>query len=452
MLFSRSMPERDCTWLSLITNHQIMMPSDFGPMSIAPQVTALGVGLGVGLMIGLDRERAKGRHPRSAPAGVRTFGLLGLAGVVAALVGIAGICVGGLFLALLVGIAHLLARREGHAQGEYRSVPGLTTEVAMLMTYLLGVLAVSSPALAGGIGVMVTAILASRAHLHRFARQWLSGRELHDLLILAVSAFVVLPLLPDVTVDPWKSINPHRLWWLVVAVMTIASVGYLVLRTFGARVGLIIAGLAGGFASSTATVLAMGVRARENPSLTATAAGAAILSNVGGLFQIAIVVGSLAPRLLDRLTVPLLSAALMSVAGAMIVGWRSQTTPGVSKLAGSRPFSPWTVLQFVLLLAGVLMLTSIIRDHLGTGSLPWLMVPSGIADIHAAAASAAQSVASGQVDLGLASTCVLIAYASNAAFKCVLAYLKGGKRYAVRVGPGTVAILAAFGVALLLSP
>lgn len=428
-----------------------MMPSDFGLLSIAPHVTALGVGLGVGLMIGLDRERAKGRHPRSTPAGVRTFGLLGLAGVVAALVGIAGICVGGLFVALLVVTGHLSARREGYGQAENGSVPGLTTEVAMLMTYLLGVLAVSSAALAGGIGVMVTAILASRAHLHRFARQWLSERELHDLLILAVSAFVVLPLLPDVTVDPWDSINPRRLWWLVVAVMTIASVGYLVLRTFGARVGLIVAGLAGGFASSTATVLAMGVRARENPSLTATAAGAAILSNVGSLSQMAVVVGSLAPRLLERLTVPLLAAGLTAVAGAMIVGRRSQTTSGASTLAGSRPFRPSMVLRFVLLLAGVLLLTSIIRAHLGNDSLPWLMVPSGIADVHAAAASAAQSVASGQADLGLASTCVLIAYASNAAFKCVLAYFKGGRRYALRVGPGTVAVLAAFGLALLLS-
>ncbi len=214
------------------------------------------------------------------------------------------------------------------------------------------------------------------------------------------------------------------------------------------RIGLAVAGLAGGFASSTATVLAMGERARENPLLTATAAGAAILSNVGSLVQMAVVMGSLTPPLLDRLTVPLLAAGLTAVAGAALVGWGAHTAPAARTLAGSRPFRPWTVLRFVMVLAGMLLLTAIVRDRLGSDSLPWLMVPSGIADVHAAVASAAQSVASGQVDLRLASTCVLIAYASNAAFKCVLAYLRGGRRYALRVGPGTVAVLAAFAVAL----
>lgn len=430
---------------------ELLMQSDFGLLSMAPHVTALGVGLGVGLIIGLERERAKGRNPRSAPAGVRTFSLLGLAGVVAALVGVAGICVGGLFLSLVVAAAFLRTRGEESVQKGNGAAPGITTEVAMLMTFLLGVLAASSAALAGGIGVVVATILASRARLHRFARQWLSERELHDLLILAASAFVVLPLLPDVTVDPWDSINPRRLWWLVVTVMTIASVGYLVLRTFGARIGLAVAGLAGGFASSTATVLAMGERVRENPLLTATAAGAAILSNVGSLVQMAVVMGSLTPPLLDRLTVPLLAGGLTAVAGAALVGWGAHTAPAAPAartLAGSRPFRPWTVLRFVMVLAGMLLLTAIVRDRLGSDSLPWLMVPSGIADVHAAVASAAQSVASGQVDLQLASTCVLIAYASNAAFKCVLAYLRGGRRYALRVGPGTVAVLAAFAVAL----
>ncbi|NID14619.1 MgtC/SapB family protein [Luteibacter yeojuensis] len=424
------------------------MPSDIGILSIAPHVTALGVGLGVGLLIGLERERAKGRHPSAAPAGVRTFSMLGLAGVVAALIGTTAIGVAGFFLALVVTAGYLRNRGDGSAPGGNGTPPGLTTEVAMLTTFLLGVLAASSTVLAAGLGVVVATILASRARLHRFARQWLSERELHDLLILAVSAFVVLPLLPDVTVDPWDSINPRRLWWLVVAVMSIASAGYLVLRTFGARFGLAIAGLAGGFASSTATVLAMGERAREDPSLTTIAAGAAILANVGSLAQMAVVVGSLAPDLLSRLAYPLLAAGLTAACWAAVAAWRADATAVPTRLAGSRPFRPGSVLQFVFVLAGVLLLTAIVRAWLGSGSLPWLMVPSGIADIHAAAAAAAQGVASGQIDPTLAAACVLIAYASSAAFKCVLAYAKGGKTYALRVAPGTLAVLAAFAATL----
>lgn len=426
------------------------MPSDIGILSVAPHVTALGVGLGVGLLIGLERERAKARHPHAASAGFRTFSMLGLAGVVSALIGSAGIWVGGLFLAFIVTAGYLRNTRDGNeaSPGRAGTPPGLTTEVAMLMTFLLGVLAASSAVLAGGVGVVVATLLASRARLHRFARQWLSERELHDLLILAVAAFVVLPLLPDVTVDPWDSINPRRLWWLVVAVMSIASAGYLVLRIFGARVGLAVAGLAGGFASSTATVLAMGERARDDPSLTGTAASAAILSNVGSLAQLSVVVGSLAPPLLERLAIPLVAAGLAAVGCALIAAWGAGTTSTPGRLSGSRPFRPGAVLRFVAILAGVLLLTSIIRERLGSGSLPWLMVLSGIADVHAAAASAAQSTANGQIGLALASACVLIAYASNAVLKCVFAYAKGGTRYALKVAPATVGILAVFALTL----
>lgn len=414
--------------------------------AIAPLITALGVGLGVGLMIGLERERAKGEKSHRAQAGVRTFGLLGLSGVVAATIGSAGIFVAGFFMALVVAASYLRTPRE--AEG----TPGFTTEVAMLLTFLLGILAVSAAALAAGIGVVVTTILANRTRLHRFARQWLSERELHDLLILATATFVILPLLPDRPVDPWQSINPYRLWLLVVAVMSIASVGYLVLRTFGSRVGLAVAGLAGGFASSTATVIAMGDKARSDPSLASVTASAAIMSNVGSLAQLAVVVASLAPPLLDRLTIPLIGAGIVAVASSAIATWRSAVLSSqASALNGDRPFRPMAVIKFVLVLGGVLLLTAVIRRHLGSASLPWLMILSGLADVHAAAASAAQSVTTGQINVDLGATCVLIAYSSNATFKCVLAYAKGGRRYAMRVGAGTVAVVAGFALAVALT-
>jgi uncharacterized membrane protein (DUF4010 family) len=422
------------------------MQHELDILTIAPQMTALGVGLGIGLLVGLERERAKDEISRSAQAGVRTFALLGLSGVVAAFVGVAGICVGGFFLAVIVAANYLRTR------GEDETTQGFTTEVAMLITFLLGILAASSAALAGGIGVAVTTILASRATLHRFARQWLSEQELHDLLILAVSAFVILPLLPDRTVDPWDSINPRRLWLLVVAVMSIASAGYLVLRTFGSTFGLAVAGLAGGFASSTATVIAMGDRAKDNPALAPVAASAAIMSYVGSIVQLAVVIGSLVSPLLERLTIPLIVAGLTAAAASVVIAWRSAASSGdVVALAGTRPFKPMSVFRFVLVLGGVLLLTAFIRRSLGNASLPWLMLLSGMVDVHAAAASAAQSVAAGQIGMPLGSLCVVIAFGANAVFKCVVATMKGGRSFAMRVVLGTLAIVTGFAVATALT-
>jgi len=195
---------------------------------VAAHAMGLGVGLGVGLLIGLERERNKGIGPARAVAGVRTFAILGLTGAVASLIGPTGIYISGFFISLAMAVSYRRTHRDD---------PGLTTEAAMLLTFLLGVLAVSSPEVAASLGVIVAILLASKQKLHQISRQWLTEAELQDLLMLAASAFVVLPLLPDHAIDPWDAINPRRRWVLVVAIMAFASIGYLALRIFGTRFG-----------------------------------------------------------------------------------------------------------------------------------------------------------------------------------------------------------------------
>ncbi len=407
----------------------------------AATATGLGVALGAGLLIGLERERDKGDGPRRAAAGVRTFALLALAGAVADLIGTAGVVVAGLF----VTFAMLASYRRTAARD-----PGLTTEVAMLATFLTGILAMRMPVLAGGLGVVIAIVLASKSRLHRFSRQVLTEQELHDLLLLAGAAFVVLPLLPDRTVDPWQAINPYRLWVLVVAVMTVSSLGYVALRAFDSRLGLTVAGLAGGFVSSTATIAAMGERARASPGLAAAAASAGLMSNVATAIQLAIVLGALSPPLLQRTAAALVVAGAVAVLAALQASWRAAASPvDTRQMAGTHPFDPWSVLRFVAVLAGVMLLAAIVRDRLGDASLPWVLAASGLADVHAAAASAAQLVASSQTDLAHAVPGLIAAFAANSTLKCVVAWAKGGAAYALRLIPGTAAMLLAFAAAML---
>lgn len=413
------------------------------PTDIAALVTGLGVALGIGLLIGLERERSKrDGHAGMATgqAGVRTFALLGLGGGLAALLGNAILYVAGLFVTCLAAVSYrATARRD----------PSLTTEVAMLVTLLLGMLAVVSPAVAGGAGVVVATVLANRRRLHRLARQWLSERELHDLLTLAAAAFVVMPLLPDHAIDPWGALNPRRVWMLVVAVMAIGSLGYLSLRAFGLRFGLPIAGLAGGFASSTATVAAMGERARNAPSLVGASASAAMLSNVGTIVQLAVVIGALSPDLLGYLAAPLIASGSVAVMVAIGMGWRAFSASNDRVAIGTgRPFEVMTALRFGALLASIMVLAALLRARWGPESLPWIMAISGVADVHAAAASVAQAVTTGGVDMTTAAIGVLAALVTNSCLKCAAALLKGGRAYALRVIPGIALIVLAFALAL----
>src|SRR5262249_40463800 len=138
-----------------------------------------------------------------------------------------------------------------------RTDPGLTTEVALMAAFVLGVLAQTQPFLALGAGVTVTMLLAVRTTLHHFARDVLTERELVDGLIFFVPAVAVLPLLPNRPIDPFALFNPFALRRLAVVLMALSAAGYIALRLAGPRYGLAIAGFASGFVSSTACIAAM---------------------------------------------------------------------------------------------------------------------------------------------------------------------------------------------------
>ena len=404
-------------------------------------LAGIAMALGIGLLIGLQRERVKGR-PDSAQGdpGVRTCLMLALAGAVADLLGPPAILAAGLGLAALLAMSRWQRRAEG---------AGPAAEVAMLIAFLLGQLALHARELAGALGVAVAAMLAGKPWLHALARHGLSERELRDLLILATAVFVVLPLLPDRAVDPWQVLNPRKLWLLVVAIMATASLGYAALRMFGSRLGLGLAGLAGGFVSSTATIAGMGERARLSPQLAPAAASAGLMSNIATVVQLAVVLGAISPPLLRQLLLPLVAAGATAIVAALassrhLLADREQ----VRALAGAHPFEPLAAIRFVALLAGVMLLAAMARELLGPGSTAGVMALSGLIDVHAAAASAAQLDVVGRIDRHDALVGIFAALFANAALKCAVAFVKGTRAYAWRITPGTAAMVLAFGLAM----
>ena len=400
--------------------------------------TPFAVALAVGLLIGVERERRKGVGEGRGAAGVRTFVLLAVAGALSQRLGMAALAVAGVGVAALVYASY---RRAPKAD------PGLTTEVAMLVTFLLGSLAIAQPALAGGLGVVVAIVLYSKNTLHPFVREGLSAQELHDLLLIAAAAFVVLPLLPDVSIDPWGAVGLRRLWLLAVALMAVSSAAYVALRVFGPRLGLLLAGFAGGFVSSTATIAAMGDRAREAGARRREFASAALASNASTVLQLAAVIGAFSPPLLRLAALPLAAAGAVAVVAALLslLGVARRAEPGTDALA--RPFEPRRVLGFVLLLAAIFLVAAAARHLLGEASLPWVLAITGLGDVHAAAASAAQLHASAEAGDATALLGVAMALASNSALKCVLAGLRGGRAFLALVAPGIAAMVLAFAAA-----
>src|ERR1019366_5273378 len=238
------------------------------------------IALAIGLLIGLERERSKGEGPARRSAGLRTFALVALLGAIATHVGgmtLLGVTEGG--VAVLAAASYFRDRETD---------PGLTTEVGLLATPLLGGLAMSDTVLASGLGAAVAVIFAAKTMLHTFVKGVLTEAEVNDGLVFAVATFVIWPQLPDRYLGPYQAINPHNIWLLVVLVLAIGACGHIATRALGPRFGLPLAGLASGFVSRTATIGSMAGRAAKDPTSMGAAVSGAALSTVSTFLLMAL--------------------------------------------------------------------------------------------------------------------------------------------------------------------
>ena len=415
---------------------------DYSPS--IPVILNLAVALGIGLLIGAERERRKGEGPTRSPAGIRTFTVTALAGAISFIVG------GQVLLAIVTaGVVILTAAAywRGHEDD-----PGLTTEITLILTALLGGLSMQQPALAGGLAVAVAVLLAARSPLHHFVRSVLTEAELIDALIFASATLIVLPLVPDRPMGPYGALNPHSIWILVILIMAISAAGYLAVRLVGARFGLPIAGLASGFISSTATIGAMGARASKTPAILAAAVAGAVLSTVATIVQMAIVLAATSMTTVRMLSVPLLCAGLAAVVYGTVFTVRAlQEKTEVEEQSG-RAFSLSTALVFALTLSSILVASASLREWFGETGIILAAALAGFVDTHAAAISVASLVASGRMSAADTVLPILAGLSTNTISKMFVAGSSGGRSFAFRVIPGLilVALAAWAGVLYLL--
>ncbi|HWU55941.1 MAG TPA: MgtC/SapB family protein, partial [Rhizomicrobium sp.] len=197
----------------------------------------------IGLLIGIERGwQERQARDGARVAGIRTYTLIGILG------GIAGLLAGDITLGLcLLGFALPFGYFEWQRASQSGTV-SVTGFIAGLVTFALGAYATrGNMAVAAAGGVVTAAVLAERKLLHGFLRR-LTWIELRAAILLLVMTVVLLPILPDRTVDPWNALNPHQLWLMTVLVGIVSYAGYIAVHVAGARRGLLFAGLAGGVA------------------------------------------------------------------------------------------------------------------------------------------------------------------------------------------------------------
>jgi len=228
-------------------------------LSLDHPFASWAVALGIGLLIGIERERRKGEGAKRAAAGLRTF-------AITSLLGAASMEIGGAVL-LSVAAAGVLGLTALAYYRTHSEDPGLTTEIALVLTLILGGLAIREPLEAAALAVVVAILLAARQPMHRFARDVLTQSELRSGLIFAAATLVVWPVIPGGYFGPFAAVNPRSIWAVVILIMAISACGYVAVRALGSRYGLPMSGFASGFLSSSATIAAMGARTVAEPAM-----------------------------------------------------------------------------------------------------------------------------------------------------------------------------------------
>ena len=398
--------------------------------------------LGIGLLIGAERERRKGGGPARSPAGIRTFTIASLAGAASVMAGGAAmlaVTVAG--VAVLTAIAYLRSRSDD---------PGLTTEIALIVTALLGGLAMQQPALAAGMAVGVAALLAARAPLHHFVRSVLTEREVNDAMIFAGATLVVLPLLPNQALGPYGVFNPRSIWIVVILVMAISAAGYVLVRMLGARFGLPLAGFASGFISSAATISAMGARARKGPDAVSAAVAGAALSTVATVIQLCLVLAATSPVTLRTLSAPLICAGIAAAAYGAGFTFRALRERDAAEPQPGRAFSLPVALVFALTLSAVLIASAALREWFGDAGVIVGAAAAGFVDTHSPAIAIGSLAASGKMTAADAVFPILAAFSTNTISKIIFAWSSGGRPFALRLIPGLILVAGAAWVGAML--
>jgi uncharacterized membrane protein (DUF4010 family) len=370
----------------------------------------------IGALVGIERERHKQRQEHPEIAGLRTFILTALFGALCGWVGLVletgWVLVAGLIsvtAAVLAGYVLSVRMNPGGL--------GLTTELAAVATFLLGALAtLGERELAVGIGVTVAAVLAYKQPLHGFVGR-LGSEDVYAVLRLLIATFIVLPILPDRTIDPWDALNPRSLWMLALLIAGLSLVGYVLTRLLGAHRGIPITGLTGGLVSSTAVTLSFARQSREaqyaaaSPAIASGVLLAWAVSFVRVLVEVLVVNRALLPSLLPAIVT-------MTVVCVAFAAWHLRRAGQVTQAQDvplRNPFSLTSAIQFAALFAVVLLVVKIVQVHAPETGLYYVAALAGTTDVDAITLSMAQYARAGSPDV--ASRAITIAVLSNTVIK-----------------------------------
>ena len=414
-----------------------------------PIVRQILTALILGLAIGMQRSLSRHGSTHGNFGGSRTFALIALAGYLSAWLSesFAGIVwLAGGWIALLSAVSYGL-------KIQHKQKWGMTGPVTAVATFLLGVMIRKGwLEYAVFIGVLIIVLLEIKPFLKSLESR-IGPREVHSGVLLLAMTFVILPLLPDRTVDPWHLFNPYQTWLMAVIIAAISFAGYISVKLLGQRHGVFLTGAAGGLASSTGVSITLSKMFPRSDALIPTYAGGIAIACTFMYLRVLFEAFVVHPALAWKLLPAYLGAALSGLAFSYWLYRRSRSGPEVrfdNPAFSKNPLQLSEAIKFGILFGVIYGAVTLVKQRYGDLGVYLVSFFSGLTDVDAITLSLSQMAGSGKLQEFPAMTGIVIASVTNSIVKLGIVYWLGGWRLGWKLTEFFILTLGLMGLGLYL--
>jgi uncharacterized membrane protein (DUF4010 family) len=409
---------------------------------LPPDALNIVLVLFLSFLIGLEREERKAGAERFAFGGVRTFPLIGLIAYAVGFLsgGVAAIQIVGF---VVVAVFLLLSYWHKVAAG---GLPGVTSEMAGLITYVVGALVYHGDFwIATTISVVTMLLLQMKVVLEGLTQR-IAPDDIFTFTKFLLLTAVILPILPNADLTPFL-LNPFKTWLVVVAVSAVSYASYVLQRWTRGEGGVLLASVLGGAYSSTVTTVVLARRASgdQPPHLFS----GAILMACGMMYlRLAALLAIFNRGLMLALGPPFLALGGLAILAGWLWSRRARPRPGdaVRDFEPSNPLELRAAFLFAALFVAMLVATHLAIEYLGNSGVYSLAAIMGVTDVDPFIMGMTQA-GGASTSLDVAGNAILIAAASNNLVKGVYAWYLASQQ----TGRQSLLLLAAF-AALGLTP
>ncbi|MDD3793457.1 MAG: MgtC/SapB family protein [Candidatus Gracilibacteria bacterium] len=431
-------------------------------------ILQLLLAMGLGALVGMERginEKTKLLSKSSISFGdIRTFSLLSLLGAMSIWLTMDSsnifFIAGTLFIIGLFIVVY-------YSYSIYKEKQfGLTTELASIVTFFLGVFVMLGYVqIAIIMSIVLTFLLSSKGLIDRILEK-VSREELNNTIKFAVISIVVLPLLPNEKfsisdiltyigyTNPLNNsilnldfLNFYGIWFFVVLMSAISYAGYIMSRVIGEKGSILASGAIGGLVSSTAVTASMSESSKKDLKNTSMYVVSTLLASTIMFVRVIIIVLFFNINMLSSIIYPSLFMLLGMILYMVYFYFSSKDRDlhienlNFEEKKYSSPFSIVPALKFasfVVFIKFVAGVGALYKDVWGDYFFYILGIISGLADVDAISQTMAVDSIDGKVGLEIAAMTIIIAVISNNLVKGSIAMKFGEKKFGFAVMMGFV--------------